>query len=40
MTVSLSAGTHLPRIGGYNNQKNQADESIAVYFDDVEVIGN
>jgi hypothetical protein len=40
LTLPLSAGTHLLRIGGYNNQKNQADESTAVYFDDLEVVSN
>lgn len=32
---NLAAGNHTLRIGGYNNRKNAADESMTVVIDDV-----
>ena len=39
LKVTLAAGAHTLRIGGYNNQKTRANEFITVYFDDVELAG-
>lgn len=34
---NLSAGAHLIKVGGYNNQKTTSAEVMDVYFDDIEV---
>jgi hypothetical protein len=37
LPLTLAAGSHTLALGGYNNQKTRANETMAVYFDDIDV---